>query len=187
MTKSKPNRKQPIKCKTERRIQGFIPIPLENQDQITDNSSSAIKMNPLEFPTDPDTASTCWKQGSLFKDRYAVMTAVRTCNPVRQILPRDRALQPSSSRHAGATDNLTLNKTGLEGGIQLSSQRCEHEDICCRCRDAGNHYKHSVLQKRHARYTSRLSSWVRFARVPAVTHRSVTCPCHPSPRPHAKI
>ena len=110
-----------------------------------------------------------------------------TCNPIRQILPSDRALQPSGSAHAGATDNLTWNKTGLEGGIRLLRERREREDIGYRCRDAGNRYKHSILQKRHACCTSRLSSWVRLARVPTVTHPSVTCPCHPGPQTHAKI
>lgn len=87
-------------------------------------------MNLLEFPADPDTARTCWKQALLFKDRYAVVTAVMTCNPIRRILPSDRVSQPSRSARAGTPDNLTFNKTGSEGGIQLLSYGCEREDVC---------------------------------------------------------
>lgn len=41
---------------TKGRIHGFLPVALENQDQITDNSSSVIKTDLLEYPADPDGA-----------------------------------------------------------------------------------------------------------------------------------
>lgn len=124
---------------TEGWIHGSIRISLENQE-IANNSSSVIKMKLLEF-----LQILTWLETGLALQRQAVMT----CNPIRHILPSDRALQPSGSVRAGATDHLTSNKTGLEGGIWLLQERCEREDICHRCRDAGNRYKHSILQKLH--------------------------------------
>lgn len=54
VTKSKPNRKQPIKRKPKEEFMVSYQFAPENQDQIMDNSSSVTKMDLLEYPADPD-------------------------------------------------------------------------------------------------------------------------------------
>lgn len=75
VTKSKPNQKQPIKCKPKEEFTVSYQFAPENQDQIMDNSSSVTKMDVLEYPADPDVArNKAWSSKT-----------VMTCNPIRQI------------------------------------------------------------------------------------------------------
>ena len=70
---------------------------------------------------------------------------------------------------------------GLEGGIRLLQERCEREDICHRCRDAGNRYKHSILQKLHLEafllgaFSSCPCCRPPFRRLPVPSHLSKAC------------